>query len=700
MNNLEQASPEPYHVLSSGLSNLDDDSAFWWQTTGLSLAHLMEQAGYSIHDQYACLLFYRSKIIPALGEQPLPNGTPRRWPSYTTDDFSPIEYSWSWDGAGHSPRIRFAIEPIGPRTGTVEDPFNKSKSEDLMATLCGTSTALDLELFHHFWRYLLASSDDTELIDERASPNSHRSSIFIACELGGNRLKVKAYFMPMLRSLEINQSRAQVTVRAITTLSLQNTETRYPALDTLVDFLETDPIGSQTEIEMISVDCEDPKVARIKIYLRHPQTSWEAICKVMTLNGRIDVSSENLQELWQFWRSVLSLKDNVSTSTELPKVEHSTAGIFYCFLAGAGDVALTPKLYVPAKHYGQNDQAIVNGLARYFQDRGQDHYIDNYRKVLTQISHHRALESQRGLHTYIACRFKTKGLSVTSYISPEIYHPARWSCQAYPDRPDDYVFGRDYSASARLNYQHALLKQHHGFLLHPSISQEIHKARIADIGTGTGVWPLQASRSFPNAQFDGFDISPAQYPPEAWLPDNVRLHVQDAYTQFPADMLEVFDVVHIQKLITIIYDNDPTALIKNILPLLKPGGYIQWNEIDPASASVDASAKAERRAMATEGMLKFMTSPEVARSMAWISNLDKILLEQGFESVVYERAPIALEERAAWNISFLLTYEDAMIQAKGTDRGTLRNELEKLYEEFHQGAFIQPEIIVAVGRKS
>jgi 16S rRNA G527 N7-methylase RsmG len=38
----------------------------------------------------------------------------------------------------------------------------------------------------------------------------------------------------------------------------------------------------------------------------------------------------------------------------------------------------------------------------------------------------------------------------------------------------------------RLNYQHGLLKQHLGFLLHPSIAQTIGKARVADIGTGTG----------------------------------------------------------------------------------------------------------------------------------------------------------------------------------------------------------------------
>ena len=72
------------------------------------------------------------------------------------------------------------------------------------------------------------------------------------------------------------------------------------------------------------------------------------------------------------------------------------------------------------------------------------------------------------------------------------------------------------------------------------------------------IWPLEASRAFPHAHFDGLDISPAQYPSAAWLPKNVSLHVHDVYVPFPPEMLGTFDVVHIQKLITIIYNNDPS----------------------------------------------------------------------------------------------------------------------------------------------
>ena len=38
----------------------------------------------------------------------------------------------------------------------------------------------------------------------------------------------------------------------------------------------------------------------------------------------------------------------------------------------------------------------------------------------------------------------------------------------------------------RLNHQHWLIKQHCGYLLHPSIPKTNPNFRVADVGTGTG----------------------------------------------------------------------------------------------------------------------------------------------------------------------------------------------------------------------
>jgi ubiquinone/menaquinone biosynthesis C-methylase UbiE len=66
-----------------------------------------------------------------------------------------------------------------------------------------------------------------------------------------------------------------------------------------------------------------------------------------------------------------------------------------------------------------------------------------------------------------------------------------------------------------LNEQHFRLEKSFGFLVHPAIPLDKNKSgiRIADIATGTGIWLTEAARGFPESwQFDGFDISSAQFP--------------------------------------------------------------------------------------------------------------------------------------------------------------------------------------------
>lgn len=346
-------------------------------------------------------------------------------------------------------KTRFAIEAIGSISGSSIDPFNQSRSAELISTLSATQPHVDLQLFNHFWDTLLVSSKDAILIDERASPNSHRSSLFIACELEERSIMVKAYFMPMLRALETNQSRTQVVARAIRSVGDMRQGVQYPALETLPNFMEEDPVGSQIEVEMVSVNCIDPRESRIKVYIRHPSTSPGSIRTMVTMNGHIKLSQDKLQDLWHFRRSILSLDLDFPNTAELPRNDHSTAGMLYCFYAREGDKLLVPKLYLAAKHYGQSDRAIVDGLAEYFHEKGKDEYLENYKSVLQQISSHRPLESERGIHTYIACRCTDPGLSVTSYLSPEIYHQARWTKSSLPCTEDTYVFGRDFGASAR-----------------------------------------------------------------------------------------------------------------------------------------------------------------------------------------------------------------------------------------------------------
>lgn len=79
-------------------------------------------------------------------------------------------------------------------------------------------------------------------------------------------------------------------------------------------------------------------------------------------------------------------------------------------------------------------------------------------------------------------------------------------------------------------------------------------------------------------QFDGYDISDAQFMPKDELPSNVTLGIGDFKKPFPEDLQGKYDMINI-RLIIISMGNDVwQSTLRNVLTLLKPGGAIQWIE--------------------------------------------------------------------------------------------------------------------------
>eukprot|EP00136_Aspergillus_niger_P009767 XP_001401990.2 methyltransferase [Aspergillus niger CBS 513.88] len=149
---------------------------------------------------------------------------------------------------------------------------------------------------------------------------------------------------------------------------------------------------------------------------------------------------------------------------------------------------------------------------------------------------------------------------------------------------DPYRLGRDVIASTRLNLQHYIWKENIGYLLHPSIrfpnASSNSDISIADVGTGTGIWLLDLHRQYPNATLHGFDISSEQYPAPGFLPSNISLRHLNILEEIPEEYVEKYDVVHARLLVQVVLQagGDPRPVIKNLMKLVKPGGYIQWEE--------------------------------------------------------------------------------------------------------------------------
>jgi SAM-dependent methyltransferase len=122
-----------------------------------------------------------------------------------------------------------------------------------------------------------------------------------------------------------------------------------------------------------------------------------------------------------------------------------------------------------------------------------------------------------------------------------------------------------------------------GYILHPAIKVG-SEARIADVGTGTGVFLRDLAERLPNCHFDGLDISDEQFPTEK--PKNVSFSVMDAKSAPPAELREQFDVVTLRYVGPAMQGHeDWERVARNAFELLKTGGYVQWVELDLVQAT-------------------------------------------------------------------------------------------------------------------
>lgn len=391
---------------------------------GPSLAVMLQEAGYDLHSQYESLLFHYRYVIARLGVRPTADGLPSNWKSFMTDDFSPVEFSWSWDNA-ERPMIRYSIEAIGSAAGTAVDPFNQEMTKELVHQLSLAVPAVDWKWYDQLSR-AFGIFDESINEDDSLKSKTGSTSVFLAFEMRSEGVLVKAYFFP-LKCLKTNISRLDIFSDGIK--SMESQQTKFPAYDQLVEFIANNPEGSRLTMLAAAIDCVHPSKSRLKIYVRSPSTSFRSVRTVMTLGGKLNNrrSESALEELLELWRLTLRFEDQFSLDDELPSTTHETSGILYNFDVKPGNEIPEPKVYIPVKHYGLNDMAVAEGVATFLKKRGRDSFNDNYQRMLKAVCSHRSLDSQCGLQTYIACTLKQDGtLSLTCYFGPEVYHPARW----------------------------------------------------------------------------------------------------------------------------------------------------------------------------------------------------------------------------------------------------------------------------------
>ncbi|KAE9579594.1 hypothetical protein CGMCC3_g4369 [Colletotrichum fructicola] len=140
-----------------------------------------------------------------------------------------------------------------------------------------------------------------------------------------------------------------------------------------------------------------------------------------------------------------------------------------------------------------------------------------------------------------------------SLTSSVIDYPMEYGRRYHAFRSGSYVLPNDETESDRLDMAHALVTRVIGNKLYlaPVETPKVH--RILDIGTGTGIWTIEASDFFPNAEIIGNDLSAIQ---PLWVPPNVKFEIDDVESPWVGP-----------------------NLVKNIYDNLSPGGWAEFQDM-------------------------------------------------------------------------------------------------------------------------
>ena len=272
----------------------------------------MREAGYTQTEHNSSLEFLEHNVIPYMHHIPL-QSQPLKWRSFMTDDFSPFEYSWSWE---RSPKIRYSFEPVGAEAGTVADPFNRKRPLDCAKNLQLAVPGSDWRQFYFFADNFHFSEAEVDPSLESNEASSSPSSMFFALEIEHGAVLIKTYLIPIVAE-QTQQPRLSVLIK-----TLEKFPTELSAYPPLENYIVQRQNYDSIDIAGIAVDCVDPSAARLKLYLRSQDTSFTGICSLLTLDQKIPTwSSEAIANLWKLWKVVLDLPSEHSMGQSIGRSE-------------------------------------------------------------------------------------------------------------------------------------------------------------------------------------------------------------------------------------------------------------------------------------------------------------------------------------------------------------------------------------------
>ncbi|KAJ5407866.1 hypothetical protein N7509_001749 [Penicillium cosmopolitanum] len=164
--------------------------------------------------------------------------------------------------------------------------------------------------------------------------------------------------------------------------------------------------------------------------------------------------------------------------------------------------------------------------------------------------------------------------------------------------------------------------------------------RVLDCGHGSASWAVEVAEQYPDCQVIGVDIAPHMSPDD--VPENLWLQVDNLNRNFtfPANH---FDLVQSRLLATGIHHSRWPTYVRDIVRVLKPGGWVQMIEIYFNVQSDNGSITDEHalRRWSTQ----YMRAQEDRKDLRIGTRLRSMLTSAGLTEVDTKMIPLPL---SAW----------------------------------------------------
>lgn len=167
-----------------------------------------------------------------------------------------------------------------------------------------------------------------------------------------------------------------------------------------------------------------------------------------------------------------------------------------------------------------------------------------------------------------------------------------------------------------------------------TLDEKLHLAPIGpnpqnvlDIATGTGIWAIDFAEAYPSARVIGTDLSLVQ---PHYIPANLQFELADAEDAESWIFPQKFDYIHGRALASCF--KDPLTIIRHIYSALKPGAYLELQDMTLQSA--DSPTDPFWQSDLYEWQLHVQEATKFT-GVPWtnVPNYKRWLQEAGFEAV-------------------------------------------------------------------